>query len=865
MAKLRDYIFAFIFVSIFLSIILMMTFSMPAYAAAVGNADELKSEDMQGFEKLTFYNTDKENLIGTIPKGRDVSEVSEYNTFLSNHRIVETDNDIIATYERVGRFHDKEISVEMTFTEFGIKSKEIDPARDGRYLAIPKCFRDNFHYDGDSLVQKFKFYYSDDPSKTPIDMTDAFISINGMNVDEYAGMTPDHKAYVAEHSQMEYKSVNGYDCYGNGPQAKDDTCIEDEEENKKYEYDGVYYEEDVSNPLYYVCSVMFTLKGTENSLYIEDKRMSGGYGIAWCLDLATLHVKYNILTSVEHGSITDSMSGIIYNTDRRVSYNPEENYVLDSVTVDGTPVDINDAPGYYDFNNITQDHEIHVVYKLPYKKILTEVVNGNITPSDEKVLFGTDKQIDYSPNEGYLLDSIMVDDTPQDIGKYKGSYVFANVQADHKIKVVYAKPEAPIKKVLDKNGEYINGRYVSSKDVITYEISYKNPLTRKADIIITDSLPKGTEYYSASDGGIYAGGKVTWSISAEPLAAGTVKMSVRIQDTSKGKSISNYALMTMEEINLMSNTVDNYVPEDPIKKVKNTDGKEIDKTFIEKDQKIIYAITFKNISAKEANINIKDKIPDGMSFISADNGGAMKNNEVTWSLKFKAGEEKQVSFSAKASSEGKTFINQANVTVDGINLVTNKVENWTPEKPKKEVKQGGVSVDGKDISDGETVTYYVTAKNTSSKPADMRIEDQVSEYLEIKSISDGGVNNKNLITWNLSKIPAGETKIVSFTAKTKGDEDPHKVPNTAYVTINKMKLATNEVVINIPAIKKLEVLGEKMTPAVVQEVSPDSGVLGERKVPTGDGSYIIVLLLIAMCAFAGIVIVRVRNVQKYDR
>lgn len=865
MAKLKDYIFALIFVSIFLSIILMMTFSMPAYAAVVGNADELKKEDMAGFEKLTFYNTSEENLVGTDPIGRDVSEVSEYNSFLSRHRIVETDSDIKATYARVGRFHDKEISVEMTFTEFKRKSVEIDPGRDGRYFAIPKCFRDNFHYDGDSLVQKFKFYYSDDPTKTAIDMTNAFIAINGMNVDEYAGMTPDHKAYVAAHSQMEYKSVDGFDCYGNGPQAKDDTCITNPAENKKYEYNGVYYEEDVSNPLYYVCSVLFTLKGTENSLYIEDKRASGGYGIAWCLDLATLHVKYNIVTSVEHGSITESMSGIIYNTDRSVSYSPEENYVLDSVTVDGTPVDISAVPSKYDFNNITQDHEIHVVYKLPYKKVQTEVVNGTITPSDEKVLFGTDKQIDYSPNEGYLLDSIAVDDTPEDISKYKSQYTFANVRADHKIKVVYAKPEAPVKKVLDKNGEYINGKYVSPKDVVTYEISYKNPLTRKADIIITDALPQGTEFYSSSDGGKYADGKVTWSISAEPLAAGCVKMSVRILDESKGKAISNYALMTMEGINLMSNTVDNYVPADPIKKVKNKEGRDINETFIEKDQEITYSISFKNIAAREADIQIKDKIPDGMSFISADNGGLMKNNEVTWDLKFKAGEEKQVSFKVKAASEGKTFINQAGVVADGISLVTNKVENWTSEKPKKEVKQGGVSVDGKDISDGETVTYYVTTKNSSSKPADMRIEDQVSEHLEIKSMSDGGTDDNNLITWNLSKVPAGETKIVSFTAKAKGDEDSHKVPNTAYVTINSMKLATNEVIINIPAVKKLEVLGEKMAPAVTQEVSPNSGVLGERKVPTGDGSYIMVLLLIAMCAFAGIVIVRVKNVQEDDR
>ena len=313
----------------------------------------------------------------------------------------------------------------------------------------------------------------------------------------------------------------------------------------------------------------------------------------------------------------------------------------------------------------------------------------------------------------------------------------------------------------------------------------------------------------------------------------------------------------------MSNTVENPVPADPVKKVKDTDGKDINGTFISKDQEIVYYISFKNTASLEKEVQIKDKIPDGMSFVSADNGGSEKNNEVTWKMNFKPGEEKQVSFRVKAGSEGKTYINQAGVIIDGINITTNKVENWVPVKPKKEVKQNGISADGKDISDGETVTYYITVKNTSSKPADIRVEDQVSKYLEIKSMSDDGKNDNNLITWKLKAVPAGETKIVSFTAKAKGEDESHKVPNTAYMTIGEEKLETNEVNIRIPAVKRLEVLGEKMTPVIEQQaVSPNSGVLGERIVPTGDGSNIIALILVAMCALAGIVIVRIKNVQK---
>lgn len=855
MAKLRDFIFASIFVSAFISILFFLIFSADVYAA-----ETLTKEDMSEFEKLTFYETDTENLIGTYPEGRDVSEVPEYK-FLHNHRIVETDGEVTAEYSRVGRYHDREISVIMTFSDFELKDEEPGPKRDGRYLAIPKSFRDNFHYDGDSLTQKIVFYFSDDPGRTPIDMTNSFIVINGLNVDEYAGMSSEHKVYLSEDSQLTHKTEKGFECYGNGPQGYSDHSIEGEDD-RKYQSGGIYYEEDLSNPLYYVCSAMFTLKGTDNVLYIEDKRKERGYGIEWCLDLTTLHITYNIKTSVEHGTITDDISDIAYNSDRTVSYSPEENYVLDSITVDGTPIEISEAPEAYDFKNITQDHEIAVVYKLPYKKVITEVVNGSITPSDEQILYGSDKEIKYSPNEGYILDSITVDDEKAETEKNKDSYLFGNITSDHKILVVYTKPEAPVKKVSDKNGEYINGKYVSAGDILTYDIAYKNPLTREALITITDSIPSGTEFVSATEGGKLSDGKAVWKITAEPASSGSVKMNVRVLNTAKGKAISNYALMLLDDVNMMSNTVDNYVPADPVKEVKDTKGKDINETFVQKDSEVVYHISFKNQASSEKEITIKDRIPEGMKFVSADNGGKQKNKEVTWALKFKAGEEKKVSFKVKVASEEKTYINQANVIVDGLNLVSNKVENYSAIKPVKEVKQNGASVDGKDIPDGETVTYYITVKNTSTKKTDILIEDQVSEHLEIRAQSDGGTYEKNLITWKLKAVPAGETKTVNFTAVTKGESESIKVPNTAYVTIDGKKTATNEVNINIPAVKKIEVSGVPGSPVPEQEVSPNTGVLGERMVPTGDGSYIIALLLMAMCAFAGIVIVRIKNVQK---
>ena len=119
--------------------------------------------------------------------------------------------------------------------------------------------------------------------------------------------------------------------------------------------------------MYYVCSAMFTLNGTENSLYIEDRRKAGGYGIEWSLDLTTLHITYNIKTKVENGIISEDVSNIIYNSDQTIKYSPSENYVLNAVTIDGTPIDIRSCPDEYEFKNITQDHEISVGGRYPVR------------------------------------------------------------------------------------------------------------------------------------------------------------------------------------------------------------------------------------------------------------------------------------------------------------------------------------------------------------------------------------------------------------------------------------------------------------------------------------------------------------------
>ena len=54
-----------------------------------------------------------------------------------------------------------------------------------------------------------------------------------------------------------------------------------------------------------------------------------------------------------------------FHHDRIVRYEPDEGYLLDTVTVDGKKVDITEYPSFYTFSDVTQNHKIVVSYVKP--------------------------------------------------------------------------------------------------------------------------------------------------------------------------------------------------------------------------------------------------------------------------------------------------------------------------------------------------------------------------------------------------------------------------------------------------------------------------------------------------------------------
>ena len=91
---------------------------------------------------------------------------------------------------------------------------------------------------------------------------------------------------------------------------------------------------------------------------------------------------------------------------------------------------------------ITGDKTVYGTYHRVVFDVYTSVSNGSITPTNTNINIGANHTVSYSPNSGYLLNSVVVDGSSVDINSYPDSYTFSNVQSDHSVAVTYAAPTA---------------------------------------------------------------------------------------------------------------------------------------------------------------------------------------------------------------------------------------------------------------------------------------------------------------------------------------------------------------------------------------------------------------------------------------
>ncbi len=173
---------------------------------------------------------------------------------------------------------------------------------------------------------------------------------------------------------------------------------------------------------------------------------------------------------------------------------------------------------------------------------------------------------------------------------------------------------------------------VSSGSNLTYTITYGNTGGAAASsVVINDPLPAGTTFVSATGGGAFASGVVTWNIGTVNAGVTGQTVSFTVNVTAASGSVDNTGY-TIQATGVAP------IPGPP---VFTTIGGAAANLTITKaapgtvvtGTNLTYTITYGNTgSAAATSVVISDTVPAGTTFVSATNGGTLSAGVVSWTV-----------------------------------------------------------------------------------------------------------------------------------------------------------------------------------------------------------------------------------------
>ena len=168
---------------------------------------------------------------------------------------------------------------------------------------------------------------------------------------------------------------------------------------------------------------------------------------------------YQQFTNGDSNEITGGSIGVDYGMSH-FTFVPDANYTLSAVYIDNIYHLGATTSGSYIFTNVTSDHTIKVIFKkVEFVIHASADAHGIITPSGNvSVPYAEDKVFTFTPNTGYEIDQVLVDNVVNSAAANAGSYTFENVTGPHTIFVSFKKTTMHVTASASGCGEvYPNG------------------------------------------------------------------------------------------------------------------------------------------------------------------------------------------------------------------------------------------------------------------------------------------------------------------------------------------------------------------------------------------------------------------------
>lgn len=312
-------------------------------------------------------------------------------------------------------------------------------------------------------------------------------------------------------------------------------------------------------------------------------------------------------------------------------------------------------------------------------------------------------------------------------------------------------------------------------DQVNYTITVTNPSAVDAtNVVVTDTLPAGIEFVSASPSG-----NGSWSLGTLPGgASSTINIVGRATRTGTFENCAE----VRADFNLQARACCTTVVTAPALALEKRCP-----SAVTVCDPIPYTIIVRNTGDGVAkNVVVTDTLPNGVT--TADGQTAVTANVGDLG----PGQAKEITFQGKASGPG-TYTNPARATADGgltaeatcTTVVTKPTISVTKTAPpKRMIGRGSQRADD----------FTITVTNNGDVPAtDVVLTDELPASQSFVSASDGGTASGTIVTWRLGTLEPGASRTVTVSVRTTAVGSSRNVAKVTAFCADAMVEAMHEV------------------------------------------------------------------------
>jgi uncharacterized repeat protein (TIGR01451 family) len=285
-------------------------------------------------------------------------------------------------------------------------------------------------------------------------------------------------------------------------------------------------------------------------------------------------------------------------------------------------------------------------------------------------------------------------------------------------------------------------------------------------VVVTDTLPVGVTFVSASGGGTLNGNTVSWSLETMTSAeVSNLTLTVTAPASGTLTNTANVSSPTLDT-NLVNNTSPPVIT--TVTPVADLAIGKSGVTGVQAGTNFNYTITVTNFGPSSASgVVVTDTLPVGVTYLSASGGGTLNGNVVSWSLgSLTMSQVSNLTLTVRTPASG-TLTNTA--VVSSLTLDTNLVNNTSPPviTTVTPVADLAISKSGPAASVyGNNLGYTISVTNIGPSVAvNLSVTDSLPAGLAfVSSVPVTTTNAGNQVIWtNLGSLISGAATNLTLT------------------------------------------------------------------------------------------------------